>query len=95
MIAKLPNDVNGNPIQALTPIEGVNKADTQTWVNTSKSTIVRVCPIDADAVIIISKNGITIGDGTFMAQWLPEYLHIPLGRSVYCSGAIVNFTPCH
>ena len=79
MIAKLPTDANGTPIQALIPIDGTNTASTWTWVNTSKSEIVRVCPVDADATIIISADGASSGDGVYMAQWLPEYLHIPSG----------------
>jgi hypothetical protein len=68
MIAKLPTDANGSSIQALIPLDGTNTADTETWINTSKSDIVRVCPIDADATIVISADGTSSGDGVFMAQ---------------------------
>lgn len=94
MRIKLPTDVQWLPIQALTPINGVNKVDTEIWLNDTNSLIIRVCAVDGDAVIIISSDGTTTWDGVSMSQWLPEYLHIPLGWSVYCSGATVNFSPC-
>lgn len=94
MLTKLPTDVNWLHIQALIPIDGENKANTETRVNQSKTTIIRVCAVDADATIIISEDWITTWDGTFMPQWLPEYLHIPIGWSVYCIDATINFSPC-
>jgi len=94
MHTKLPVDTNWLPIQALSPVDGENKLDTEVRVNQSKATIVRICTIDADATIIISKDWSTTWDGTFMPQWLPEYLHIPIWRSVYCAGASINFSPC-
>ena len=94
MHTKLPVDTNWLPIQALSPVDGENKLDTETRVNQSKTTIVRICAIDADATIIVSKDWTTTGDWTFMPQWLPEYLHIPIRWSVYCAGASINFSPC-
>jgi hypothetical protein len=94
MHTKIPVDINWLPIQALSPINGENKADTETRINQSKTPIVRVCAIDGDALIIVSKDWITEWDGTIMPQWLPEYLHIPIWWSVYCIDANINFSPC-
>jgi len=90
----MPFDANGNPIQALTPLESVDKASEELRQNESKSAIIRICALDADATIIVSPDGLDVWNEVFIPQWLPEYFHIPLDRYVYCNGAIINFTPC-
>lgn len=65
MTVKLPRDANGCPIQVLKPINGVNKATTETFLNAHSddsgdndtlSEIIRVVATDADATIIISAD---------------------------------------
>ena len=94
MYVKMPFDANWNPIQALTPLESTDTVSEELWKNESKSVIIRICALDGDATMIVSPEGLDIGNEVFLPQWLPEYFHIPTNRYVYCNGATINFTPC-
>lgn len=91
---KLPIDANGHPVNALKPMAGTDKATTETFVNNTGATIFRLVATDGNANIIISEDGSTSGDGVYMPQNVPEYMHVPKGWSVYVSGATVNIAKC-